>query len=194
MITIRDARPDDAEFIAKCICWAVGDEIVDSLAAVTPGHTRDDVRRMFTALAEGTGAQYSYLNTIIAADSETDRPVGALIAYDGARLHRLRRAFYPAAEKFLDWHVTDLPDECQPDEYYIDTLGVHPDFRGRGIAKALLESTLWHAAEIGKPAALLVDKTNHRARGLYNRLGFLPYGEHPFAGVMMDHLRHPLPT
>ena len=190
MITIRSARPDDAEFISQCIGWGVGDEITEAFANSAPGHTVADVRDMFAELARGTDAQYSYLNTIIAAD-ENDRPVGALIAYDGARLHELREAFYPAAKKYLDLQLSDIPDECLPDEYYIDTLAVSPEHRGHGIAGMLIDEAVRKAHATGKPAALLVDKTNHRARNLYTKKGFLPAGEHPFGGVMMDHLRRP---
>lgn len=187
MIKLRDARPEDAAFIARCIVWAVGDEIAGSLASVSPGHTLDDVMRMFESLAEGREAQYSYLNTIMAAD-EDNQPVGAAIVYDGADLRTLQKAFPPAAERFLGFRPTKLPEECLPDEVYIDTLAVSPEYRGRGIAKLLLRGAIERAREKGKPASLLVDKDNHRARRLYDSLGFLPAGERPFAGVMMDHL------
>lgn len=187
MITLRNARPEDAPFIAQCIVWAVGEEIAGSLASVAPGHTLDDVKAMFASLAQGREAQYSYLNTIVAAD-EADRPVGAVIVYDGALLRKLQKAFPPAAERFLGFSPTSLPEECLPDEVYIDTLAVSPGQRGQGIARRLLEGAIERAREMGKPAALLVDKDNHRARKLYDSMGFTPAGERPFGGVMMDHL------
>lgn len=48
------------------------------------------------------------------------------------------------------------------------------------------------AADSGKPLGLLCDKTNTRARALYDSLGFKHVGETPFAWELMDHLQLPL--
>ena len=82
----------------------------------------------------------------------------------------------------------DIDDETDSGEFYIDTLAVLPEYRGRGIASELLRASIRRAEAIGKPAGLLVDKENTRARRLYENIGFRKVGERPFCYVMMDHL------
>ncbi|MGA7733014.1 MAG: GNAT family N-acetyltransferase [Chloroflexia bacterium] len=56
---------------------------------------------------------------------------------------------------------------------YIGTVGVLPEYRGRGIASALLMQTLEFLAGRGMAAAtLFVEDHNHNARKLYDRLGW----------------------
>jgi len=184
---IREAKKEDAPLLASVIIWAVGDEITDSFAG--ENHTREDVHELFTSLAEREDSQYSYKNSLIAVD-DNGEPMGAIIGYDGARLHELRKAFFEAAESRLGYHLEgEIADETSPDEFYLDSLAVLEKYRGHGIASALLNAMSERAASIGKPAGLLVDKINPRARKLYERVGFTFVDERPFAGVLMDHLQ-----
>ena len=82
-----------------------------------------------------------------------------------------------------------MDDETDGSEFYLDTLAVLPEYRGRGIASALLKASIEKARKMGKPAGLLVDKDNTRARRLYESIGFEQIGERPFCYVMMDHLQ-----
>lgn len=59
------------------------------------------------------------------------------------------------------------------DEAHISTLAVHPDFRGLGIGRQLLQSGLQHARAAGaRLATLEVRPSNAVAIGLYRRFGF----------------------
>lgn len=190
-ITVSRARREDAPLIARAIMMAVGGEICLGLAGER--HTLADVEALFTELASLEDSQYSYRNAIVAltADGEV---AGVCIAYDGARLHSLRKRFFEAALRRLDLDFTSgrVVDECSADEYYIDTIAVWPQYRGKGVATKLLHAELAKAEELGKPAGLLVDKDNTKAETLYRGLGFMSAGERPFAGVVMTHLLHPL--
>lgn len=183
---IRQAYPHEAPLIAQVVTMAIGHEIIAEFAA--PDHTADDVQRMFEALASMPDSQYSYLNTSVAADDD-DTPMGLIVAYDGAQLHKLRERFMAMAATMLGKDMRGMADETTPDEFYLDSLGVFEQYRGRGIASALLMHGVKLANALGKPAALLVEPTNENAYRLYRKLGFVKIGETPFADTMMDHLR-----
>lgn len=174
--------------IAQSVMAAIGDEICLGLAGEK--NTLDDVRRMFTTLAGRDDSQYSYLNTLAAVTDEGET-VGVCVGYNGALLHELRKAFIEEAKKELGLEFDEMEDETDPSEFYLDTLAVNPEYRGQGIAKKLLRASIDRAAEIGKPAGLLVDKTNANARRLYESIGFRQVGERPFCFVLMDHLQFP---
>lgn len=183
---IIEARKSDAPLIARSIMDAVGMEICENLAG--NDRTLADVERLFTGLAEREDSQYSYLNTLVAVDDD-GKSVGVVVSYDGARLYDLRKAFFEQVKKELGRSLDDVDDETDPGEFYIDTLSVLPEYHGQGVATALLKGAIRRAAEAGKPAGLLVDKDNHRARRVYERVGFRQVGERPFCYVMMDHLQ-----
>lgn len=63
------------------------------------------------------------------------------------------------------------------DELHINTIGVLPDYEGRGIATALMDDAWRDAKERGiKRATLEVAVSNKRAQDLYYRYGFSPVG------------------
>ena len=172
---------------------AIGEEITRNLAG--KNHTPADVEALFASLAARPDTQYSYLNTLVALDDD-GCPMGCIVSYDGASLIDMRRIFFDEALRRLDLDFGSDPDsidpETTPDEFYLDTLAVFGPYRGRGIARQLIAAAARRAAEIsGKPVGLLVDKTNHRARRLYDSIGFVFRDERPFAGEVMDHLQLP---
>lgn len=186
-IRIVPALREDARDIAGIILMAVGDEISDGFAS--DGHTREDVLHLFSSLTAADNSQYSYLNTLKAVDDD-GRAMGYLVAYDGAKLHSLRKAFIDTAKSMMGYDLEGkIPDETIPDEFYLDSLGVFPEYRGRGVASALIAAAEEKAAHLGKTPGLLCDKKNSNARRLYELLGYRKVGETPFAGELMDHLQ-----
>lgn len=185
-MNIRPATPADARLIALGVVEAIGPDITASLAS--NGHTTEDVVSLFETLARRDDTQYSYLNTLVATDDDGSA-AGVAVAYDGARLHEMRKHFFDSALSMLGRNMTAMEDECGPDEFYLDTLTVIPSRRGRGYASALIAATAERARLGGKPLGLLVEKENHRARALYEKCGFRQVGERPFAFVKMDHMQ-----
>lgn len=59
---------------------------------------------------------------------------------------------------------------CAADECEIITIGVHPDFRGTGIADALLQ--LMEKEQVGEKIFLEVAENNIPAKKLYERNGY----------------------
>lgn len=182
-MTIRQATPSDAPVIARAIVMAVGIDIISSIGEP------DRVEAMFCALAARHDTQYSWVNTLVAVD--TDGTVaGVAVAYDGAGLQSMRRHFFDAVAASFGRDMSAMDDETDAGEFYLDTLAVMPQYRGRGIARSLIDATAQRAASAGKPLGLLVDKDNDKARSLYLSAGFVPVGERPFAFTLMDHLQH----
>ena len=174
-ITIRAAVADDAELIATAVCMAVG---YDRKHPIYP---------VFRELAEGEMTQYSYRNALVA---EVDGvAAGALVGYDGARLKELREPIFPLLEKYLG-EALQIEDECEAGEFYLDSLGVLPEFRGLGVGSQLLTAMRDRAFSEGhQRVGLIVDFDNPRAEQLYTSLGFQRVGEKRFLGHRMWHLQ-----
>ena len=133
-VTIRPATIHDAELIAEVVCMAVGYT------------TEHPIYPVFLELAKRDIAQYSYRNTLIA--EVAGRAAGALVGYDGARLEELRRPIFELLERHLG-SIPDIEDETTAGEFYLDSLGVLPDYRGQGIGAALLSAMRDMAFEQG---------------------------------------------
>ena len=185
-ITIRKGKPDDASRIASLIIMAMTEECC--LYFCGEKHTIDDFHEAMTTLALRTDSQYSYLNTLCAVD-EKDNIVGVCTSYDGALLHQLRKAFIDTAWERWGMDHSNMPDETQAGELYIDSLAVDPEYRGMGIAKQLLEATIQKSREMNPPATgLLVDTGNPRAELLYNKVGFRVVDTNTWGGHPMKHM------
>lgn len=183
---ILTAERQQAPEIASLIMTAMTDECCLYFAG--PDHSLDDFRKMMTRLAERDDSQYSYRNTLIAIDDEGNI-AGAIVAYDGARLHKLREAFVSSAKECFGRDFSQMDDETQEGEVYIDSLAVFPAYRGRGIATALLRALISKAGEKGHHAVgLLVDKGNPSAERLYRSVGFRYAGDSSWGGHPMRHL------
>lgn len=191
-VVVCPAGPQDAAQIGKVVVMAIGADLaMEFLARPRSGKTLADVEAFFGHLAALPTSQYSYVNTIKAVDAQGDA-MGYLVCYDGGKLEELRRDFFRVAREELSLCLSsgDVADETVPGELYIDSLGVLPAYRGRGVAKALLRAAVEKAGRMGLRAGLLVDKENMTARRLYDSAGFRKVGETPFAGMMMDHLQY----
>lgn len=174
-ITIRAARREDAALIAEVVCMAVG---YDTTHPIYP---------VFHTLAACDHTQYSYRNTLVA---EVDGMVaGALVGYDGADLEALREPIFPLLLKHLG-EIPHIEDETEVGEFYLDSLGVLPRFRGLGVGSALLNAMCDRAYVAGhERVGLIVDIDNPKAEKLYTELGFMRIGRKRFIGHDMWHLQ-----
>ena len=130
-IKIEKATPDLASHIASFIMEAMNAECCQNFAG--PKHTLIDFHRMMTRLVEMEDSQYSYRNTL-AAFTSNGILVGACVGYDGADLRRLRRRFCEEALVEFGLDYSGMPDETEEGEFYIDSLAVSRNFRGKGFA------------------------------------------------------------
>ena len=185
MIEIKDARKEQAADIARLIMMAMTDDCCLHFCGV--GHGLDDFLRMMILLVERDDSQYSYRNTLVAMHEE--QVVGIAVSYDGARLHTLRRAFIQAARTYIGKDHSDIDDETQAGELYLDSLAVVPNYRRQGIAQRLLMATKEKADRMRLPCVgLLVDKGNPSAERLYASVGFRYANDSSWGGHPMKHL------
>jgi DNA-3-methyladenine glycosylase I len=142
---------------------------------------------IFKELAGRDDSQYSYKNALVA---ELDgKPAGSIIGYDGARLHELRKPLYELmVAKFGS--VRPVEDETSAGEFYVDSIAVLPEYRGRGVGRALLADLCRRVFAKGfDKVGLLVDVTNPKAENLYASLGFRRVNPTTFLGLDMWHMQ-----
>jgi ribosomal protein S18 acetylase RimI-like enzyme len=73
----------------------------------------------------------------------------------------------------LDRRIEDDDPQLPPDEAEIRMLGVDPEQRGRGVAKALMDACFARAAEVGKTRMRLhTTQRMNVARAMYESMGF----------------------
>lgn len=190
---IIPANPSHAADIAQLIMTAMTEDCCQFL--VGDKHDLDDFYQTMVRLVLMDDSQYSWRNAFMAVDEEATNgdieraPVaGAIVGYDGGELHRLRRRFQEAA--LSDWKMdySQMDDETQAGEFYLDSLAVYPEYRKRGIASMLLKRMIEHAKSLNLPAALLVDKGNPNAERLYLSIGFKYVNDAKWGDHEMRHL------
>lgn len=187
-VHIEQGTPDKASHIASLIMEAMNTDCCQNFAG--PHHTLVDFHQMMERLVKMKDSQYSYLNTLVASNSE-GIITGILVAYDGARLKELRRQFIKEAIVSFGIDYSAMDAETEAGEFYLDSLAVSSSFRGKGIAKQLLAAAIEKARELGIPkVGLLVDKGNPRAEKLYASIGFKYVNDTVWGGHGMRHLQY----
>lgn len=179
-IVIRKAHREEASLIADLfmMAWPV-DEILDSNQI-----SHEQLYESITLIAANEDTIYSYENTVVA---EIDcKVVGAMCAYDGADYQRLKQPIIDALGP--DCGFAQLK-ETEKGEFYLDSVGVLPEYRGKGIASRLIAAQCERAASLGhKVAGLIVDVDKPQAEALYTRLGFTYLDDKDFFGHKMKHM------
>ena len=180
-INIRAAKKSDAPIIAQVVALAIGDE------NAIKNYCGENYIALLIQITEHEHSQYSYLNTLIAEIGNT--PIGAVIGYDGAKLHELRATTYSIIYDALG-RTPSIPDETEAGEFYLDSLAVLPEHREKGIGKQLITALCKRAFSIGhERVGLIVDFDNPRAEALYTSLGFSRVGTKTFLGHKMWHMQ-----
>ena len=147
----------------------------------------DDYINVLTKIASQDDTQYSWRCALIA---EIDGvKVGGIVGYDGAKLRTLRDGTFRVLNATIG-RVPNIVDETEAGEYYLDSVAVLPNYRGRGVSRALVKTFCDMAyAEGHERVGLIVDKENSLAEGLYTSVGFRRVGSRPFFTHQMWHLQ-----
>ena len=179
-INIRKAQKEDASQIAELfmLAWPVED-IMNS-----NGITYQQLHESMTEIAATQQTIYSYENTFVAEVG--GKIVGAMCAYDGADYQKLKQPIVNILGS--DSGFAQLK-ETEAGEFYLDSVGVHEEYRGRGIATQLFAAQIERAKSLGhKIVGLIVDEDKPQAEALYTRLGFRHIDQKDFFGHMMKHM------
>lgn len=180
-IVIRPATIGDAPTLAQVVAMAIGDD------EALHNYCGANYLTILREVARTKETQYSWENGLIA---EVDGVcAGAVVGYDGAHLEALRRGTLAVIHR----HAGICPkvsDETQAGEYYLDSLAVLPEFRGRGVGGSLIRALAEKAFSEGhERVGLIVDTQNPKAERLYATQGFERVGERTFFGHCMHHLQ-----
>lgn len=169
-ITIRKATPSDANFIALVMSEAINEGIMKRAE-----ERLTDIDKEMLSLLENTAKRedtlYSWTHTFI-AETADKKVVGGIIAYDGSKYRKARSLTFELLRNILTFDPDTMDEEAHPGEFYLDSLAVLPDFRGKGIGRALIQHVCFMAKEIGMPTLLACHPENSSARRLYEDLGF----------------------
>ena len=179
-IIIRKARKEEASAIAELfmLAWPV-EEILES-----NGITYHQLHKSMTTIAGSEQTLYSYENTFVA---EVDgKIVGAMCAYDGADYQSLKQPIVDILGP--DSGFAQLK-ETEEGEFYLDSVGVIEEYRGRGIGSKLFAAQIERGKSLGhKVVGLIVDVDKPQAEALYTRLGFKHLDNKDFFGHPMKHM------
>ena len=180
-IIVRPAGREDAEVVAKTVAMAIGNEVA------LRNYCGEEYLAVLAEIARREATQYSWRYALAA---EVDGEVaGAIVGYDGARLSELREGTFAVLSECTGC-VPVVADETEVGEYYLDSVGVLPEFRGCGVGQALVAAFCDRAfAEGHERVGLIVDCENPNAERLYTSLGFERVGRKRFFGHDMWHLQ-----
>lgn len=175
---IRDACPSDAQFLAQCILAGMHFyDFNNPNNGEVPGIMDSLIR---CELREDT--LYSYTRTRVA---EVDgQAAGSLLAYPGDLQSKLRNSMFKEFWPDIYLKYKDEVFECEPGDFYLDSLAVNPAFRHQGIGRALMEDGIQKGISLGyKKVTLLVDDQYPLLIKLYESIGFKIESQRKVLGV-----------
>jgi ribosomal protein S18 acetylase RimI-like enzyme len=182
---IRKAEINDSKQIAECLLLAM-DDIVYEFIGIRD-HEKAKAFMLHFALQKNN--QYSFENCWVA--TENNKVVAAINLYNGADLSKLRTPVLAYIETQFCRLI--MPEnETQAGEMYIDTFGVLPEQRGKGVGTCLLQFMINEYVEkCNLTLGLLVEEDKALAKKLYMKLGFKAVGKKTLMGKKMAHLQRP---
>ena len=168
-VTIRDAREDDAEFLAQVILAAahLSDMGADTANSTATAASAGDL----TAICRRTDTLYSWRNARIAC--ACGKRAGAMVSYPGDSYNAARSITFPLLPGLTQAQIDATDIETLPGEWYLDSLAVLPEFRRAGLGKMLVMDAIERGRNAGyTQCTLLAEKSSTHLVEYYTRLGF----------------------
>lgn len=166
-IIIREARAEEAPFLAKCIM--AGMHFYDFETEVPED---EQIYLRLVDCERREDLLYSYTRTRV-AEVDDGKVVAALISYPGEIYRDLReKTFSELWPEFAAMNASS-DQETGPGEYYLDSLAILPEYRGKGIGRALIRDGIEKGLALGyKTISLVADSDMPHLVSLYESLGF----------------------
>jgi ribosomal protein S18 acetylase RimI-like enzyme len=118
-----------------------------------------------------TDNRFSYQQVLV--KEVEDQVVGVILTYHGSEVEVLDRRLNERLRRLRNEPTFTLDREADLDEFYIDALGVWPEFSGHGYGTALVRAAEEKARELHySKIALNVDQHNERVYRFYQHLGY----------------------
>ena len=164
---IRKARQRDADVLAAAIVMAEG-ELVTFFTGHEDGERARGVLREF--ILSPVPCRYSLANALVAdIDGEA---AGAIFAFPANHQPELDLLLL-ASVNARGYNLKELFFEGEAGTYYLSTMGVDPNHRGKGVGTALIDAAEREGAKLGfERSSLLVATDKEKAKALYERLGY----------------------
>ncbi|QSW89369.1 GNAT family N-acetyltransferase [Flavobacterium endoglycinae] len=180
---IRKAKKSDSAQIAPILLLAMEDIIYKFIKKEDYASAKDFLQHFI----EQENNQYSYQNCYVAeAENEI---IGAVNLYNGSDLEVLRNPIIEYVRKNFNPDF-DPEFETRAGEFYIDSLGVNPNYQGKGIGSKILRFLIDEFVHKNNHVlGLLVEEDNPLAKNLYLKIGFKVVGEKTLVGKKLEHLQ-----
>lgn len=173
-VELRKGRASDAPFIADAVLAAMGYDIFNPelpADAETGFGQISAVRDALIKVCSKEDTLYSWKNTTVA--TFCGKTAGAIVSYDGGSYKETAERTFALMAKLLNTEKPEPGSETGEGEYYLDSLVVHPEFRGHNIGSILMRNALDEAEALGyEKVTLLVDEKKPHLHKLYKKLGF----------------------
>ncbi|GAB7089036.1 GNAT family N-acetyltransferase [Marinifilum fragile] len=180
---IRKAKVEDSGAIATYMMLAMEDIVYKFIGE----NSFEKAIQLIENLVSKEANQYSYENCWVVEKNK--QIVAVANIYDGGNLYDLRKTVADQIKMMFNMEFNP-EDETQNGEYYIDCIGVHPDWQGKGLGTKLLQFLIdEYVCKKQVTIGLLVDNDNPKAKRLYLNLGFEIIGPKILAGKKMEHLQ-----
>jgi ribosomal protein S18 acetylase RimI-like enzyme len=176
-VTLRPAIATDVDWAAPLV-FAAGPALFSYVFATAPAQATDILKQAFAY--PNHAFSYEYAQVVEVAD----QPAGLVIGYAGQLKRQVDDKVHQVMARILP--LTNLPrilvnvadltrikQDVAPEDYYILSLSIAPEFRNQGLGTALLGEMEVQAQEAGcRSLCLDVSYKNVAARALFQRLGY----------------------
>lgn len=159
---LRQASKEDYDFITEIVFGALD----------MPYGNKGQMNR--ACLQDDT--LYSWANTTLLCVGK--EIIGGIIAYPGKKYPKMKKATW---NNCWDIDIDEQENECDADEFYIDSLYLLPEYRRQNYGVILMRNAEEKAVICGmRKISLLVDKDKDGLVEYYKREGFVISGNKTF--------------